>query len=161
MRAHYRNGHMPLEIEASRRILENRAIERGLDIEKGVRELVDGVTLAETVVQKTYEAIQSGEIKVDVRDGLTAARLLEVFAPAESGADASVYAQAFMVYHETAQMLMSAEQFEEFGHRLASNPVLKALIARYSEGEEAVEEEILEEDQIMVIEGLDNGVEPG
>ena len=135
---HYRNGHMPLETEASRRILERRAQVRGVDVESGVENLVDGMALAETVVQKTYEALQRGEIKPDLKDGLTAARILETFAPVETGADAATYAQVFMVYHEVAQMLMSTSQFEEFGHRLSEHPVLKALIARY-EGGAAIE----------------------
>ncbi len=132
---HYRNGHMPLEVEASRRILERRAEQRGLDVVAGVDSLVDGIALAETVVQKTYEAVQRGEIKPDLKDGLYAARMLETFAPVETGANAEIYAQAFMVYHEVAQMLMPAGQFEEFGRRLSANPTLKALVARYSEGE--------------------------
>lgn len=138
---HYSNGHMPLEQEASRRILENRAEKRGLDTQNGVDSLVDGMALAETVVQKTYEAIQRGEIKPDLKDGLTAARILETFAPVETGANAEIYAQAFMVYHEIAQMLMPAGQFEEFGRRLSSNPTLKALIARYSDGQQEEEQE--------------------
>lgn len=165
---HYRNGHMPLEVEASRRIVEKRAEQRGLDVAAGVDNLVDGVTLAETVVQKTFEAIQRGEIKPDMKDGLAAARLLETFAPAETGADAATYAQVFMVYHETAQMLMTAGQFEEFGRRLADNPTLKALIARYSEGtqieagEDAEQDDPNVQDAVVVVEDttprkVDNG----
>lgn len=163
---HYRNGHMPLEVEASRRIVERRAEQRGLDVVAGVDSLVDGVTLAETVVQKTFEAIQRGEIKPDLKDGLTAARLLETFAPADTGADASVYAQVFMVYHETAQMLMTQSQFDEFGRRLSDNPVLKALIARYSEGTQIEADEVEDEpdpnvqDAVVVVDTprkVDNG----
>lgn len=157
---HYRNNHMPLEVEATRRIAERRAEQRGLDVANGVDSLVDGVVLAETVVQKTYEAIQRGEIKPDMRDGLAAARLLETFAPAETGADAATYAQVFMVYHETAQMLMTPSQFDEFGRRLSDSPILKALIARYSEGhaiedaesEEGVEDPNVQDAEVVVDE---------
>jgi hypothetical protein len=141
LKAHYRNEHMPLQQAASRQILERRATARGLDVAGGVDVLVDGMALAETVVQKTYEAIVAGEIKPDLKDGLAAARIIETFAPSETGADANAYAQAFMVYHEVAQQVMTGGQFEEFGRLLTNNPTLKALMARYSEGNaEAVEE---------------------
>jgi len=159
LRTHYRQQHMPLDIEAGRRILERRAEQRGLDVAAGVDTLVDGVALAETVVQKTYEALARGELKPDLREGLAAARLLETFAPAESGADAAVYAQVFMVYHEIAQMLMTPGQFEEFGRRLADNPTLRALIHRYSEAHSTDEEDDSDIDLVVEIpREIDNGV---
>ena len=36
IRDHYHNGHLPLEQEAGRRIIERRATQRGADIEKGL-----------------------------------------------------------------------------------------------------------------------------
>lgn len=162
LRDHYKNGHMPLEVEASRAIIERRAVERGKDIQRGVDPIVDGMALAEIVVQKTVEAMQRGEIKPDMKDGLMAARLLETFAPVEQGADQNTYATAFMVYHETAQQIMTTSQFEEFGRQLKANPTLKALVARYSEGqvepeEEPVSGEVVSAPREIALGDLDNG----
>lgn len=146
---HFRNGHMPMEVEAGRRIMERRARDRGHNIESGIESLVDGMALAEMVAAKTIEALQRGEIKPDIRDGLMAARLLETFSPVEDGIDQNTYAEAFMVFHEVAQGIMTPGQFEEFGRLLGTNATLKALVSRYDgehvepESEESPEEETL------------------
>lgn len=132
MRRHYERGHMPLDTEAVRRKLERRALQRGADLDAGVESLVDGMGLAEAVVQKTFEAIQSGELNPDVKDGLAAATLMERFAPIEASVSTEAYGQAFVVYFDTAQKVMTPGQFEEFGRRLQSDPTLKALIERYA-----------------------------
>ena len=135
LREHFKNGHMPSEVEGARLIMERRAIERGRSLNDAATSLADGMALAEIVVQKTIEAMQRGEIKPEIKDGIAAARLMETFAPVEQGVNANVYAEAFMAYHETAQQIMTEGQFEDFGRQLSSNVTLKSLIARYSEGE--------------------------
>ena len=149
IRDHYHNSHLPLEQEVGRRIIERRATQRGADIEKGVDTLIDGLTAAELVVQKGVEALQSGELKPDIKDMLTAARLLETFAPSEEGADQAAFVEAFMVYHETAAQVMSPQQFEAFGRALSRNPVLKALAARHGGAEADPDGE--EDDGIPVV----------
>ena len=62
----------------------------------------------------------------------TAASGTLTFAPGETGADANAYAEAFMVYHEVAQQVMTDRQFEEFGRLLTHNETLRALLARYT-----------------------------
>lgn len=137
---HYKNGHMPLEVEASRRILERRAEDRGRDIERGVDALVDGMALAESVVQKTYEALQRGDIRPELIDGLRAAKLLEDYA-GDDGIDQAAYVEAFMVYHEVAARIMSPEQFSEFGRALQQDPVLRGLTARHAQRDQEGEAE--------------------
>lgn len=145
IRDHFVNGHMPTEIEGARLIMERRAIERGKSLNDAATTLADGMALAEIVVQKTIEAMQRGEIKPDVRDGIAAARLMETFAPVEQGANANVYAEAFISYQEEAQAIMTPSQFEEFGRRLSQNTTLKALIAKYSDHEnDVVESDVIE-----------------
>ena len=135
LREHFKNGHMPSEVEGARLVMERRAVERGRSLDDASMTLADGMTLAEIVVQKTIEAMQRGEIKPDIKDGIAAARLMETFAPVEQGVNQNVYAEAFMAYHETAQQIMTEGQFKDFGLQLSSNATLKSLIARYSEGE--------------------------
>lgn len=149
IRDHYHNSHMPVEQEVSRRIIERRAEARGMDIERGVDTLIDGLTAAELVVQKGVEALQSGELKPDIKDMLTAARLIETFGTGEDGADEGAYVEAFMVYHETAAQIMSPEQFAAFGRALSRNEVLKALVARSQGGGEQAEEDVVDVEEVI------------
>lgn len=133
---HYLNGHLPLEQAATRQIIEARAERVGKSIEDATQSLVDGLTLAEVVVQKTFEGIASGEIAPDLKDGLAAAKFLADFGEydEDGGTDMVAVSEAFMVYHETAAEVMTPEQFKAFGEMLTSSPVLRALAAKY-EGE--------------------------
>lgn len=133
---HYLNGHLPTEHSATRQIVEARAQRVGKAVEDSVEQLVDGVSLAQVVVQKTFEAIAANEIAPDMKDGLAAAKFLaDLGEYDEGGTDMLAVSEAFMAYHDTAQEVMSPEQFAAFGAMLASNPVLKALAAKY-DGEE-------------------------
>lgn len=146
VKCHYLNGHLPLEQAAARQIVENRAKQVGKHIEDGVEALVDGVALAEVVVQKTFEAIAKGELQVEVKDGMAAAKFLaDLGQYDEGGADMAAITDAFIVYHEHAQEYMDPDQFEAFGRALNSNPVLKSLAAKYEGRDEVVEGEVMEE----------------
>lgn len=140
---HYNNSHMPLEQSAVRQIVEARAERMGKRIEDSVDSLVDGMALAEVVVHKTFEKVAAGEIQPELKDGLAAAKFLaEMGEYEEGGADMAAITEAFIVYHEEAEQVMSPEQFEAFGQALAKNPVLKALARRY-EGETVVEGDVV------------------
>lgn len=142
---HYNNGHMPLEFSQQRQIVEDRARQVGKRVEEGLDQIVDGITLMETVVLKSFEAIAQGRIEPTVRDGLAASKLLaELGVYDGSDVDQQAYVNAFMAYHETAERIMSSEEFSRFGDALATNPVLKSLAARY-EGEPDVVEGQAEE----------------
>lgn len=131
VRNHFVGGHMPMEVEALRRLLERRAEEVGRDIEAGVEDLVDHVALARTVVRKAFEGVASGELRVSASDGLAAARLLYQDGDGEVEEDKAAWVEAFMIYQDTARAMMGAEMFDEFGRALARNPVLRALVERH------------------------------
>lgn len=136
---HYYNGHMPLELSDTRQIIEARAERVGKRVEDSLESLVDGVTLLETVVQKTFEKIASGEAQPKVRDGLAAVKMLSDLGAFDGGAvDQQAYVEAFMVYQEEAEKIMGPEAFRAFGEALDRNPTLRALAARY-DGEQAEE----------------------
>lgn len=137
--SHYHGGHLPFDVEVHRRILERRAEKVGRSIEEGVESLVDEVSLAEVVVQRTYERMERGEIEPDVADGIRAARLLAAVGQEGDTGDKAAWTEAFMVYFAAARRIMSAEQFAEFGAVLAANPILRALRTR-AEGAEAAQE---------------------
>lgn len=151
---HYRSGHMPLEMAATRQIVEQRAHRVGKRIEDSQEALVDGVALMEVVVQKTFEEIARGALTPDLTDGLRAAKMLADLGEYDEGGgvDQNAVFEAFMVYHENAKSMMSPEQFEEFGRALDSSPVLKALAARF-DGEDVVDAEIVEEPDTPVLSG--------
>lgn len=128
LKRHYDAGHMPMEIEAARRIVEERAIELGRHIEDGANDLVDQTILARTVMQRTFEGIVSGELEPTINDGIQAARLLEQMGINTEEVDQQAWVEAFMIYHETAQQYMDNAQFAAFGESLAANPILQALI---------------------------------
>lgn len=130
---HYLNGHLPLEQAATRQIIEARAERVGKSIEDAAQSLVDGLTLAEVVVQKTFEGIASGEIAPDLKDGLAAAKFLADFGEydEDGGTDMMAVSEAFMVYHDAAAEVMTPEQFAAFGEMLTTSPVLRALAAKY------------------------------
>jgi hypothetical protein len=131
VRNHFLAGHMPLEVEALRRLLERRAEEIGRDIDAGVDSLVDHVTLARTVVQRTYEGIASGDLNPSVAEGVAAARLLQQAGDGVEESDRATWVEAFMAYQDTARQVMGPEQFERFGAALGANPLLRALVDRH------------------------------
>lgn len=132
VKRHYYADHMPLSVSTTRQIVEDRARRVGKRIEDSIESLVDGITLAETVVQKTFERIASGEIQPGLGDGLRAATLLAQMGEYDQGGvDQHAIVEAFIVYHESAQQFMTPEQFEAFGEMLDRNPVLKALAAKF------------------------------
>lgn len=151
MIAHFNNGHMPVESESVRRILERRAVERGQSIEEGVAAIVDGHGFAEIVLEASVQRLASGEIAPTVQDGLNAAKLLETLRPVADGNNESDYLIAFTEYHSTAQQIMTESQFQEFGRLLSANPTLKALLARYNgEEEESEEGDFYEQGTVVV-----------
>jgi hypothetical protein len=112
-----------------RKRLETRAIARGLNIESGEAALVDEIALAEMVVDKTYQAVASGEIKPKLIDGLRAAKLLADYA-VESTDNSDDMAEAFVQYMDEAAASMTPEQFADFNRRLDANPVLQSLVEK-------------------------------
>lgn len=137
IRGHFDRGHIPVEAEVVRRVLDRQAADRGEDLETMVTPIVSGVEFAEVVLQKTVQRISSGEIQPSVVDGLNAARIMEQFREFEAANSEEVWVQAFIRYHEAAKRIMTPAQFERFGHELSSDEVLHALAeGAASEGSE-------------------------
>jgi hypothetical protein len=130
LKDHYGNGHMPLEVETLRTIIDQRARIRGKSIEDSNEALVDHVSLAQTVVQKTFEGIAAGELRPSIKDGIRAAALLHAVGLTEDGSDQQDVVQAFVAYMEETRRLMPPEMWDQFGRNLAANSDLKALKAK-------------------------------
>lgn len=134
VRDHYQ-AHMPATLAAAREIVDRRARAMGLNIEAANEVLVDHISFAETVVHKAFERIASGDVVPTVKEGIAAARLLAAVEGTSEGIDHEVMAEAFAVYMESAQAEMTPVQWERFGRRITSSPVLKALKERVEERE--------------------------
>lgn len=132
VRAHLVAGHLPLQVEALRRIAEDRADAIGRDVEAGVASLVDQVVLARTVVQRSFERIAAGAVEPEVADGIAAARLLHQMGVDDQQGDRDLWTEAFMVYHDVARRLMPPEMFERFGDELRASPILRGLQERHA-----------------------------
>lgn len=130
IRTHYLSNHMPMRQAALRRIVEDRQVELGRVIEEGVEPIADQVSFARSVVDRTFSRIASGEVEPTVAEGIAAARLLQQFGVDDNGIDKSAYTEAFIIYMQTAQQVMSDDQFTQFSSALSGNPVLKALVNR-------------------------------
>lgn len=139
VRHHFDRGHMPVEAEVVRQVLDRKATERGEDLERVVAPIVDGVGFAEIVLQKSVQRMANGEIEPSVADGLNAARIMEQFREFEAANSEEVWVQAFIVYHELAQRIMTPSQFEQFGRELAASPVLRSLTEAHATEEPETE----------------------
>lgn len=131
LRRHWKN-HMAVEQAVARDIVERRAMQVGKRISDAEETLIDGITLMQVVVQKTFERIARGELEPNLREGLAAAKGLADLGEYDDGAlDQQAYVEAFSIYQAEARAQMGDEGFAAFGEALAKSPVLAALMARY------------------------------
>ncbi len=131
IRAHFKNGHMPLEAATQVALIERNAKRQGLVIEEAVGSLVDHITVTEMVVQKGFERMQKGEIEPDLADTLNAVKIIDqIQSRNNSDLDHETWVSACMSMLEDARSIMTQEQWETYGRKLATNPILSALTAK-------------------------------
>lgn len=131
LRTHFINGHMPLAAAAQVALIERNAKRQGLKIEEAVDDLVDHITVAEMVVKQGFERMQRGEIAPDMADTLNAVKIVEqIQARTNSDLDHEMWVSATMSMLEDARSIMSPDQWDAYGRKLATNPILKALSAK-------------------------------
>lgn len=125
---HFKQGHMPLEAAAERALMERNYEKTGKRIEEAVEDIVDHVTVAEMVVKKGFDRMQRGEIAPEMADMLAAVKIVEgIQARTQGDMDHEMWVSATMSMLEDARSLMSEEQWQAYGKKLADNPILKAL----------------------------------
>lgn len=150
IRNHFISGHLPMEKAALRRLSERRAEQIGQSVVDGVDQLVDGYTLSEAVVARTYERLATGIIEPEVKDGLAAAKFLQEIEDRKLGGfDAEAWSQAMTRYFENARMLMPPAMWQQFTMALAADPILKALQKRLDpdpEDEDIIDAEVVRGD---------------
>jgi hypothetical protein len=129
---HFKNQHLPVAAEAVQQLAERNATAAGERTQRAVTACVDYLEFAKAIIGDVNDRVARGETRAEVRDALRAAELLARYEPIEE-VDGAAVTEAFIVYHETAQALMTREQFTEFGRRLNADPVLTELLQRYKE----------------------------
>lgn len=128
IRTHLKNGHIPLQAATQVALIERNAKRQGLKIEETVEDLVDHITVTEMVVKRGFERMQRGEIEPEMADTLNAVKILEqIQSRTDSDMDHEMWVSATMSMLEDARQIMSPEQWDRYGKKLSSNPVLKAL----------------------------------
>lgn len=143
LRAHYKNGHMPLEAAVVRDLIEKRATEVGSNYEEMGERFVDRVLFAQMVVAKGQQRLVAGEIQPDVKETLAAAKFLQDVEDASKGAEGTeVWAQAMEVYFTVARQVMNDETWGRFVTLLDSNAILRGIAKRLNN--DVLEAELVE-----------------
>jgi len=130
---HFRNQHLPVAAEATKRLAVRQAQDAGAVTEAAVTHVVDYLNFAQTVVGRVSQRVATGEVEPNVADGLRASELLARYQP-DHQLDESTYLLAFVTYHEHAQTVMTPAQFQEFGRLLSTDPTLEALAREWDDG---------------------------
>lgn len=131
IRNHFLKGHLPLQAAVRRQLAEKRMQEIGYDLEALGGAFVDQITFSNAVLQRAHERLVAGEIDVEAKDGLAAAKFLaEAERQAGGDIDNEAWAQAMEVYFQATKAIMSPVQWVQLVQTLRSNPVLKAIEAR-------------------------------
>ena len=129
---HFKNQHLPVAAEAVKQLAERNATAKGELVQESVEPITDYLHFARAVIGQVNDRVARGEVRPAIRDALRAAELLARYEPIDQ-VDESAVAVAFLVYHETAQELMTEAQFQEFGRRLDADPILQDMIRQFQE----------------------------
>lgn len=144
LRAHYKNGHMPLDAAVVRGLIEQRAAEIGSNYEEIGERFADKVLFARMVVAKGQQRLATGELQPDVKETLAAAKFLQDIEDATKGAEGTeVWAQAMEVYFTVAQQVMPIEMWTRFVALLDSNAILRGIAKRLNS--DVLDAELVEE----------------
>lgn len=131
IREHVKNGHLPMEVVSRTALIEERAKEMGRNLEDHAGSVVDQVTLARTVVQRTFERMAEGSMDWSVSDALKAADLLQKHELYEgSGMDAEAIFTAFRRMMESTAAVVNDEQMRAIGENMRHDPILQGVLAR-------------------------------
>ena len=137
---HYKRGHLPKE--EIRRLVEETAKSRGQNPDEGFGSLVDHISFAKTVMQRSFEAMVDIDEPIPPDIGLRAAQFLH---SVETNATGSGYSaeeiqQAFTRYMIAATAVMTLEQQKSFGNLLAGDPILASIVAKHDRSPSGMEE---------------------
>jgi hypothetical protein len=127
---HSKSGHSGTTAAVQRAVIERRQQDLGVDMEAAVGQEADKVLVAQLIVQRGFERLQSGDLEPDIPDVLRAAALLHQFEQATGGSiDEQVWRDVMLVHLTLAQQFIPLHLREEYGKAIEQHPILKALYA--------------------------------
>jgi len=118
--------HLPIKVAAVRRVLEQRAAERGIMMEEGVQNILTNQGMAEVIARQGFADIVEGKAKPTVKETLEAIKISEQFDRESSNAFDAVAAMAQM------QKLMAAVQ------KWVPEDILEKIVMELNNEEEAI-----------------------
>lgn len=138
--------HLSVEDAAIKEILERRALEKEINLEEGVRNIVTPASFAETVVVKAQEKLVDGKLEITARDGLEAARTLTEFenAAASKVSVSEAFAQVEKIM-AAVKAVCSPEQISQVVSVLRGERSVMEISQLPQLTEELVEAEVVEE----------------
>lgn len=133
IRQHVAQQHMTLPQQMQRELIEARATKLGRDIERGEGSLVDYIAVNESIIQRGFERVSSGDITPTMNELLQALKLQAQIEAQSAGGSVSTeaYQEALMEYLRLARQYMPPDAWRAFGEALADSPILKAIAERY------------------------------
>jgi hypothetical protein len=131
VKTHYQRNHVPLDSEMLAEFSKRRAEELGQDYEDAMIPVVDHVVVQQAILAKGYERLVKDEINPDVKDLLTASKLLGDFAKDKAQNSTIEEWQTFMaLYFEAVRSVVAPEQWQQIKLAIQHHPVMRAMDAR-------------------------------
>lgn len=128
---HYRRGHVATEHEVVRQLLDRRSRARGDEVKEQAERVISTLVFAETVVEKVFARMASGDVEPSISEGLACCRLLATWDTTRlerdrlqrllDGANAAMTSMMAI-----AQAHTSPDQWCALGRELEDHPVLRA-----------------------------------
>lgn len=129
LRHHFKTGHLPLQEEARRVLIERRATELHWDVNEEADRLVDHITFLRSGVQDVFTRMQTRQIEPDVKDGIQMARALaQIDIDRETEDNLGMYVTGIRVLMQSARKIMTQEQFALFSRDVMEDPAIQSLI---------------------------------
>lgn len=130
LRSHRNKGHVPMDTQLFNALVEQRAEAEGIDLETYTGRFVDEVVANQIVLSRGVERILKGEIEPDVKDVLTASKLmgdLRAAAGQGQGTSEEEFMEVMRVYFTAVQNTVSEDQWLEIVNTISRNPVVVAM----------------------------------
>jgi hypothetical protein len=123
IRYHFEHGHMPLPESLRRSVIERRAKMLNLSTADNAAPAVDQWVVVQSIMQRGFERVASGQSEPDVKDTLAAAKQLSEIEDRLAGVRA-INDDAVMAIIEGARSYMSHEDWVRFNWELKENPAM-------------------------------------
>ena len=134
IREHVARGHLPVESELVRQLINTgEGGQRANLVEQGVAARVNALGFASAIITETNARIASGELRVSVRDGIRAARLLAehdtMLRKERRGTELLTQArEATVAILDLAKANMTSESWSAFLKRMEEDELLRIFV---------------------------------